>query len=182
MPRAVAEATVPIAMSRRPVRTRRRAPFTIRRSAAVATLLLLALVLAACGGSKSRSTTTNTATSTPTTTTAPAAGSPSVSSGPVRGTLTGASHAPVVNKACRYSLTVTDASGRPLSGTADIEFVFGGVVVGRDRPRTHPVMNGRWHDTLEFPATAVGEPLTFRAVVHTRRGSIILDWPIMVRR
>ena len=170
-----------MAMSSRSVRTRRNASFTCLQAAAVATLLLLALVLAACGGGKSRSTTTKTATSTPTTT-APATGKPSVSSGPVRGTLTANNHAPVVNKAWRYSLTVTDASGRPLSGTVDIEFVFGGVVVGRDRPPTHPVTDGRWHDTLEFPATAVGEPLTFRAVVHTRHGSIILDWPIIVRR
>jgi hypothetical protein len=100
----------------------------------------------------------------------------------VQGTLTGDNHPPVVNKAWRYSLTVTDASGRPLSGIVDIEFVFGGVVVGRDRPPIHPVTDGRWHDTLEFPATAVGEPLTFRAVVHTRQGSIILDWPVIVRR
>ncbi|MGZ4332260.1 MAG: hypothetical protein ACXVXL_30210 [Solirubrobacteraceae bacterium] len=149
-------------MPSRPVRTRQSASFTFRRSAAVATLLLLALVLAACGGG-TRSTTTKTATSTPSTT-APTTGRPSVSSGPVRETLTGGNHAPVVNKTWRYSLMVTDASGRPLSGTVDIEFVFGGVVVGRDRPPTHPVTNGRWHDTLEFPATAVGEPLTFRAV------------------
>jgi len=167
-------------MPSRPLRTRRRG-FTFRRSAAVATLLLPALPLAACGGGKTKSTTTKTAASRPTTT-APATGRPSVSSGPVQGTLTGDNHAPVVNKAWRYSLTVTDASGRPLSGTVDVEFVFSGVVVGRDRPPTHPVTNGRWHDTLEFPATAVGERLTFRAVVHSRQGSIILDWPIIVRR
>jgi len=79
-------------------------------------------------------------------------------------------------------VTVTDASGHPLSGTVDIEFVYGPVVVGRDRPPTHPVTNGGWHDTLEFPADAVGEPLIFRAIVHTRLGSITLDWPIKVRQ
>jgi len=44
------------------------------------------------------------------------------------------------------------------------------------------VTNGGWHDTLEFPADAVGEPLIFRAIVHTRLGSITLDWPIKVRQ
>jgi len=44
----------------------------------------------------------------------------------MRGTLTGDNHAPVVNKVWRYSLTVTDASGRPLSGTVHIEFVSAG--------------------------------------------------------
>jgi hypothetical protein len=59
--------------------------------------------------------------------------------------------------------------------------VVAGQVVGRDRPPTHPVTNGPWTDTLELPATAVGQPLTFRAVVHTRRGTIRLDWPITVQ-
>ena len=71
--------------------------------------------------------------------------------------------------------------GQPLSGTVDIEFVFGGQVVGRDTPPTHTVVNGGWHDTLKFPATAVGMPLTFRAVVHTRLASVTLDWPVTVR-
>ena len=67
-------------------------------------------------------------------------------------------------------------------GTVDIQFAFGGQVVGRDTPPTHPVVNGRWHDTLKFPAAAVGMPLTFQAVVHTRLGSITLDWPVTVRQ
>jgi hypothetical protein len=71
---------------------------------------------------------------------------------------------------------VSDAAGHPLSGTVEIEFV----VVGRDTPSSHPVANGRWRDTMTFPADAVGHPLTFRAVVHTRGGSITLDWPITV--
>jgi hypothetical protein len=156
-------------MSSWPVCTRRFASSAFLRSAVVVTLL--AVALAACGGGQSRSTTTKTRTvATTPTTTAPATGRSSVFTGPVRGTLTADNHAPVVNKAWHYSLTVTDESGRRLSGTVDIEFVYGGVVVGRDRPPTHPVTNGRWHDTLEFPAQSVGEPLIFRAVVHTHPG------------
>jgi hypothetical protein len=149
----------------------------LRQSAALLSAILLALGVAACGG-KSKSSTTKARTLTTSTTTTPTS---TVSTGPVRGRLTADDHAPVVNKAWRYSVTVTDASGHALSGTVDIEFVYGGVVVGHDRPPTHPVTNGRWHDTLEFPADAVGQPLIFRAAVHTRLGSITLDWSITVR-
>jgi len=96
--------------------------------------------------------------------------------------LTGENHAPKANQNWRYSVTVTDSSGHPLNGTVDIEFTFGGQVVGHDTPPTHPVADGRWHDTLQFPAQAVGEPLSVQAVVHTRLGSITLDWPIEVTR
>jgi hypothetical protein len=142
-------------------------------------LILLVLGGTGCGG-KSKTTTTKThpATTTSTTTTPTS----SVSTGPVHGRLTAENHAPVVNKDWHYSLTVTDSGGHPLSGTVDIEFVFSGEVVGRDTPPTHPVTNGRWHDTVRFPADAVGEPLTFRAVVHTHLGTITLDWPITVRQ
>ena len=100
----------------------------------------------------------------------------------MRGTLRAQNHAPTVGKSWRYSVTVTDAAGHPLSGTVDIEFAFGGQVVGHDTPPTHPVAHGHWTDTLKFPADAVGEPLSFRAVVHTSAGSITLDWPITVQR
>lgn len=79
-------------------------------------------------------------------------------------------------------MKVTDAAGKPLSGTVDIEFVFGGMVVGRDTPPTHPIRDGSWHAKLKFPAAAVGQPLTFRTVVHTSKGSITLDWPITVKK
>jgi hypothetical protein len=81
-----------------------------------------------------------------------------------------------------YSVTVTDPAGHPLTGTVDIEFTFGGQVVGRDTPPTHPLENGHWKDKLTFPAAALGEPLTFQAVAHTSAGSITLDWPVTVRR
>ncbi len=150
--------------------------------------VLVTLGAAACGGGGSKSNSTKAPTA-PASTTPPAPTAPgqgggkaSVSTGPVHGTLRGANHAPRINKAWSYAISVTDASSHPLSGTVDIEFVFGGQVVGRDTPPTHPVRNGRWHDELKFPAAAVGMPLTFQAVVHTRRGSITLDWPVTVRR
>ena len=140
--------------------------------------------IAGCGSSTSSSSSTRPQTApVATSTTSPSqnAGTSSVSTGPVRATLRGKNHAPKVNADWQYSVRVTSASGQLLSGTVDIEFVFGGQVVGRDTPPTHTVANGSWHDTLKFPAPAVGMPLTFRAVVHTRLGSVTLDWPVTVR-
>jgi hypothetical protein len=147
--------------------------------------VVFALALSACGGSKQGSTTTKsptTSSSSTSTTQTTATGASSVTTGPVRATLSAQDHSPKTGQDWRYSVTVTDASGHPLSGTVDIEFAFGGVVVGRDTPPTHPVKNGHWSDTLKFPADAVGHPLTFQAVVHTTAGSITLDWPIQVQK
>jgi hypothetical protein len=157
---------------------------TLMRRATLLSAVLLALALAACGGGGHRSTTKSQTTTPSTTSTSqtPATGASSVTSGPVRGTLSAQNHAPKVGKSWRYSVTLTDAAGHPVSGTVDIEFVFGEQVVGRDTPPTHPVRNGHWTDTLKFPTDAVGEPLTFQAVVHTGVGSITLDWPITVQR
>jgi len=162
-----------------PLQTRIRAP----ASAIVATAAA-ALALASCGGSTKSTSNTATPASTAasTTTTVSVGGALSVSTGPVHSTLRGANHAPTVNRGWAYTVTATDAAGHRLSGTVDIEFVFEGQVVGRDTPPTHPITNGRWHDTLMFPADAVGEPLTFQAVVHTHLGSITLDWPIKVMK
>lgn len=103
-----------------------------------------------------------------------------MTSGPLRGSLSAANHAPIVNKSWAYSVKVTDAAGHPLSGTVDIEFVFGGQVVGHDTPPAHPVRNGAWSGTLTFPAAAIGEPISVQAVLHTSDGSITLDWPVSV--
>ena len=162
-----------------------------RRKVAVAALVLgvRSSGLAGCGGSSSSSTSSASGRTSSTATTAPTATTPthsqsaaSVTAGPVRGVLHAENHAPTVKQNWRYSVVVTDAAGHPLSGAVDIEFAFAGQVVGRDTPPTHPVVHGRWHDTIQFPADAVGMPLTFQAVVHTRLGSITLDWPITVRR
>ena len=150
-----------------------------RLSVHTALAVSIALTIAACGNSSSSSSASG--PSTTTTTSAPAAtsgGGASVSSGAVHAVLRALNHTPRVNRPWPYSVRVTDASGHPLGGKVDIEFVFAGQVVGRDTPPTHPLKHGRWHDNLRFPAAALGHPLTFRAVVHTAHGSATLNWPV----
>ncbi len=149
---------------------------------------LLSLSVGACGGGGSKPVaTTTSATSTAAQSQAAqsqaaqfqGAGA-AVATGPVRGTLFAGDHSPKVNTPWRYSVRVTDAAGKALAGTVEIQFVYGDQVVGRDTPPTHPVTGGRWQDRVTFPAAAVGTQLTFRAVVHTPMGTITLDWPIKV--
>jgi hypothetical protein len=136
-----------------------------------------AVALAACGGSAS-------STSSATHTTATSASAPSgaanseVNTGPVRGKLVGDNHAPKLKANWFYTVTVTDASGHPLSGVVTTEFTFGGQVVGRETPPTHKLSGGRLHDRLNFPAPAMGQPLAVQAVVRTPKGSITLSWPV----
>ena len=162
----------------------------MRPTKSVIAVVLLGLSVAACG-SGSKSTSSGAAPPAPSTqasTTATIAGSgrtgtiAAVSTGPVRATLRGASHDPVVNRNWVYVVTASDASGHPLSGTVDSEFVYSGHVVGRETPPIHPLKGGRVHDVIQFPAAAVGVPLTFQAVVHTPPGTVTLDWPVKVKR
>jgi hypothetical protein len=143
---------------------------------------LPALGLAACGGStKTTQTTPPKPRPAATSTGATSSASSSVTNGPVRATLRAPDHTPVVNRNWPFTVTVTDARGHPLSGTATVQFVFAGQVVGRDTPPTHPLKNGRWHELLKFPARATGIPLTFQVVVHTSPGSVTLNWPVKAK-
>ena len=138
--------------------------------------LVACVALVGCGG---RAHSSSSATST-STTAARTGGSAEVATGPVRASLRAAGHAPVQGRNWAYSVRVSDAAGRPLSGSVEIQFVFGGQIVGRDTPRIHPVIRGSWHDRIVFPPASVGQPLVVRAVVHTAHGSVTLDWPIKV--
>jgi hypothetical protein len=135
----------------------------------------LSLALAACGGSSKP----KAATTVPR---APGAGSSAITTGGIHATLTADSHAPVVNTLFSYTVSVADATGRPLAGTVDTEFAFSGVVVGAEVPPTHPLKNGLLHDSVTFPSTSLGQPLELQTVVHTSKGSVTLDWPVMSKR
>jgi hypothetical protein len=105
-----------------------------------------------------------------------------VTTGPVHATFTAPNHNPKVARPWPYSVHVTDAAGRPLSGTVKIQFTFGGQVVGTDTPPVHPIKHGLWHDNLTYPKAAIGQPVTLQAVVHTSAGSVTLSWPVTARQ
>jgi len=125
---------------------------------------------------------TSTTTTHPATTTTSNTTPPAAYARPIRATLVGENHHPTANKLWPYTVTATDAKGRPLPGKVDVEFVFNGTVVGHASPPTDPLKNGRWHDRLTFPAQAIGEPLDLRIVVHTPIGSVTLDWPVKAKK
>ncbi len=118
------------------------------------------------------------------------AASSEVNTGPVHGRIVGQSYYPIANKNWSFTVTVTKADGKALSGTVEIEFTAPALgfkkPVGYDGGKgqakaTHAFTHGRWHETLTFPAQAEGEPLMVQAVVRTKSGSITLDWPIVVK-
>jgi hypothetical protein len=141
-----------------------------------------------CGSSK-KSSTASTATQTVATepaapTANPAkATSPSVTSGPVRATLRGANHTPVVGKLWPYTVHVTNATGAPLDGTVETDFVVPPLgVVGKESPPVHKLKNGALHDNITYPASAIGHPIIMVTVVRTRAGSVALAWPVSVSK
>jgi hypothetical protein len=138
------------------------------------------VALAGCGGGAKS--TSSAAAVSPGSSSAGAGGRARVTEGPVRGSLRAPNHAPVAGKGWPYTVRVTDPAGKPMPGTVEIEFLFAGKVVGHDTPPTHPLKHGSWRSILTFSKQAIGQPLTFRATVRTSRGSIVLDWPVEVRR
>jgi hypothetical protein len=81
-----------------------------------------------------------------------------------------------------YKLTVTDAHRHGLDATIDTEFALQGAVVGHDTPPTHSLKNGLYQEALKFPAMSVGHPLDLQVVVHTKLGTVTVDWPVTVHR
>lgn len=155
----------------------------------IVTLVAIALLIgiAACGSSKSKTTSSSTSTAK-TTAAAPSANpatatTPTAATGPVRATLHGANHAPVAGQNWVYTVHVTDASGKPLAGTVETDFVVSGLgVVGKETPAVHNLKNGTLSDTIQFPTDAVGHPITLVTVVHTSAGSVALGWPVNVSK
>jgi hypothetical protein len=148
---------------------------------AVAAAGALSLALTACGGSSHPPAASVTTSAT---VTSPGSSNPgsAVTTGPVHAQLTGQTHTPVAKKNWTYTVTASDAHGRPLTGSVETEFAFQGTVVGKEVPPTHPLKHGRMTDVLQFPAEAVGNGIELQAVVHTPQGSVTLHWPVTVRK
>ncbi len=101
----------------------------------------------------------------------------SATAGGVTATMYGSSHTPKVGP-WPLHFTVT-ADGRAATASVSYEFLFGGTVVAR---RSHYTFTGSFSDVAQWPATAVGYPLTFRAVITSGRSVINLDYPVQVTR
>jgi hypothetical protein len=160
-----------------------------RMRATVGTLIAVVvagLAAVGCGGSESSHHTTRAHTTTPASASTVAniarATTPTVSSGPVHGSLRGASHSPTAGKEWAYTVRATGVGGKPLSGTVETEFAFAGTVVGREAPPKHRLRAGLLRDSIRFPPAAVGHPITLVTVIRTPAGSVALGWPVTATR
>ncbi len=98
------------------------------------------------------------------------------SAGGVTATLKAGTHKPKVNRSWPIHFIVTDA-GRPAKASVSYEYLFAGQVVAH---RSHYTFEGRFSDTFRWPSSAVGYPLTFRAVIVSGGVAIDLDYPVQV--
>ena len=160
---------------------------TRARLAGGSTVVLL--LLAGCGGSSSSSSTQPPTVKAPKPPSPAAPVSPTIHSTSTPGTVTASSgdltatlHAgtrnPRVGHAWPIRFTVTRA-GHPVAARVAYEYLFAGAVVAH---RSHYTFTGRFSDVFRWPASAVGYPLTFRAVITSASASINLDYPVEVAR
>jgi hypothetical protein len=87
-------------------------------------------------------------------------------------------HHPRVGERWPIAFTVTSA-GKPIQAGVAYEYLFGGAVVAH---RSHYRFTGAFHDTFQWPSSAVGYPLTFRAVIAAAGRTLNLDYPVQVVR
>jgi hypothetical protein len=167
-------------------------------------LIVVALLLAGCGkSSSSTSTSSSTSQSAETTSiasTAPSTTAPTPTSstsslstvtvtpatatallaigtaGGVTATLHAGTHTPTVGRPWPLHLTVT-RGGTLAKASVAYEYLFGGQVVAH---RSHYIFTGHFSDVFQWPSSAVGYPLTFRAVIVSDGATINLDYPVQV--
>ena len=89
-------------------------------------------------------------------------------------------HHPKANRSWPIVVTARSWSRRPLSGRISYEFVYGGAVVARRS--NYAFHNGRFRDTIVWPARSAGMRLTFQVVVKTSIGTVRLPYPVVVRK
>ena len=103
--------------------------------------------------------------------------------------LKGQDHHPVVGKTWSYSVTVTNAAGKPVASKIHLQMFLAGGAFAVGEVGVHVVKNGIWKETIvahgpnAFPLTAVGQPLVLRATV-TAKGYAVTKagWPIVVKK
>jgi hypothetical protein len=105
-----------------------------------------------------------------------AAGVVTGSSGGVTATLHAGTHHPKVGVPWPIRFTVSSGE-RPARASVRYEYLFGGQVVAH---RSHYTFAGRFSDVFKWPSSAVGYPLTFRAVIASGGMTIDLDYAVQV--
>lgn len=100
------------------------------------------------------------------------------SSGGLTATLRAANHNPKVGRLWPIRFTAT-RNGRPARASVAYEYLFGGQVVAH---RSHYTFTGHFFDTFTWPASAVGYPLTLRAVIVSEGATVNLDYPVQVTK
>lgn len=163
----------------------------MRQALAPLAVVLTAALLSACGGSSKPSThsTTTTSSSTSSTTTSAATststgttgsetapGVVTATAGGVTATMHASSHSPKVDVPWPVSFVVAKA-GAPVQAKVAYEYLFGGSVVAK---RSNYDFNGHFNDKFIWPGSAVGYPLTFRAVITAGGQTLFLDYPVKV--
>ncbi len=88
-------------------------------------------------------------------------------------------HAPIANKDWKLTLDVHRGKQR-LSGSVRYAFEFAGAVVSRQPG--HGFKKGVYRDTMRFPSSAVGEPLTLVVIVKTRYGTRNIYWQVNTKQ
>lgn len=129
-------------------------------------------------GSTSATSPTPTPTATTPGSTEVSAGVVRASSGAITATMQASSHHPRVNRPWPVSFAVTRA-GQPVKAQVRYEYLFAGQVVAH---RSHYTFTGTFHDVFHWPSSAVGYPLTLRAVVSSGSVMLNLDYPVQVSR
>ena len=87
-----------------------------------------------------------------------------------------AGHHPHVGRPWPISFIATEA-GRPAHAEVAYEYLFAGQVVAH---RSHYRFIGHFHDIFRWPSSAVGFPLTFRAVIKGAGATLNLDYAVQV--
>jgi hypothetical protein len=132
-------------------------------------LVVSLLVLAGCGGGREGATTRE----------------QTAAKLPFRAVLRAPTHRPRAGEPWRYSVRVTDLSGRPIAARIRMQVLFGGIPVGEvDGGRTFRFV-GVWREPRDspvlWPPQASGRPLVFEAIVTARGRTARLRYPVRVR-
>ncbi|MBM2823296.1 MAG: hypothetical protein HW413_2042 [Thermoleophilia bacterium] len=111
---------------------------------------------------------------------------------PVRATMTTSSAKPVVDQPWRWTVTVKNDSGKPVTAKMRLQILLGSTVVGcwkgtamtqcsGANAGTWIAFRGRRSGVITWPAESVGIKLTFQAVVVAQTRTLRLRAPVTVQ-